>query len=60
VVRGLGGDARRLNTDPTFHVRRFLNAALGMPITTKEREDDGAQGSVAFFFHENKTKKWRT
>lgn len=27
-----------------------------MPIATKEREDDDAQGSVAFFFHENKTK----
>ena len=43
-----------LETDPTHYVRRFLTAALGMPITTKEREDDDAQGSVAFFFHENK------
>jgi hypothetical protein len=45
-----------LNTDPTSQVRRFLTAALGMPISTKEREDDDAQGSVGFFFHENKTK----
>lgn len=45
-----------LDTDPTYYVRRFLTAALGMPIATKEREDDDAQGSVAFFFHENKTK----
>jgi hypothetical protein len=37
-------------------VRRFLTAGIGMPIATKEREDDDAQGSVAFFFHENKTK----
>ena len=44
-----------LDTDPTY-VRRFLTAALGMPIATKEREDDDAQGSVAFFFHEDKTK----
>jgi hypothetical protein len=46
-----------LDTDPTYYVRRFLTAALGMPIATKEREDDDAQGSVAFFFHENKTKR---
>jgi len=44
-----------LNTDPTFYVRRFLTAVLGMPIATKETEDDDAQGSVGFFFHENRT-----
>ena len=37
--------------DPTHHVRRFLTAALGMPIDVAERE-----GSVALFFHETKDK----
>ncbi|KAF9790395.1 hypothetical protein BJ322DRAFT_385619 [Thelephora terrestris] len=46
-----------LDTDPTYYVRRFLTAVLGMPITTQEREDDDAQGSVGFFFHENKSKR---
>jgi hypothetical protein len=45
-----------LDTDPTYYLRRFLTAVLGMPITTEEREADDAQGSVGFFFHENKTK----
>ncbi|KAH9169579.1 hypothetical protein EDB89DRAFT_1908477 [Lactarius sanguifluus] len=44
------------NTNPTHHVRRFLTAVLGMPITTAERAADDAQGSVALFFHENKDK----
>ncbi|KAG6887384.1 hypothetical protein C0995_015686 [Termitomyces sp. Mi166 len=42
--------------DPTHYVRRFLTAALGMPIATTEREAADAQGSVALFFHENKDK----
>ncbi|KAL5536327.1 hypothetical protein ACEPAF_148 [Sanghuangporus sanghuang] len=42
------------DTNPTYHVRRFLTAALGMPIATAEMEDDYVQGSVAFFFHMNK------
>ena len=45
-----------LDADPTYYVRRFLTAALGMPITTEEREADDAQGSVGFFFHENRTR----
>jgi hypothetical protein len=43
-------------TNPTHYVRRLFTAALGMPIATEEREDEDAQGSVAFFFHENKDK----
>ncbi|KAG8752416.1 hypothetical protein FRC11_008374 [Ceratobasidium sp. 423] len=43
--------------NPTYHVRRFLTAGLGMPIATAEREDDDARGSVAFFFHENKDRR---
>ncbi|KAH9961748.1 hypothetical protein BC827DRAFT_1288527 [Russula dissimulans] len=35
------------DADPTHYFRRFLTTALGMPIAAKEREDDGAQGSVA-------------
>ncbi|EIW74718.1 hypothetical protein CONPUDRAFT_170052 [Coniophora puteana RWD-64-598 SS2] len=44
------------DTNPTNHVRRFLIAALGMPIAAAEREADDAQGSVALFFHEKKDK----
>lgn len=39
-------------SNPTHYVRRPV---LGMPIATREREAD-AQGTVSFFFHENKTK----
>ena len=42
--------------NPTHYVRRPFTAVLGMPIATKERENEDAQGSVSFFFHENKTK----
>ncbi|KAF7301089.1 putative transmembrane protein [Mycena indigotica] len=41
------------DSDPTYFVRHFLTTALGMPIATREREEEG---SVAFFFHENKHK----
>jgi hypothetical protein len=43
-------------TNPTHYVRRPFTAVLGMPIATKEREEADAQGTVSFFFHENKTK----
>ena len=45
------------DTNPTHYVRRFLTAALGMPIATAEREDADVQGSVTLFFHENKDKR---
>ena len=58
MVQGLRGEAigsgpyaRRRRNQP---VRRPFAAALGMAITTKEREDADAQGSVSF--HENKDK----
>ena len=44
------------STNPTYNVRRFLTAALGMPIAPATKVEDDAQGSVAFFFHENKNK----
>ena len=44
------------STDPTHCVLRFLATALGMPIASATKVNDGAQGSVAFFFHENKNK----
>ena len=66
VVEWFEGVAERLSgppllrvtdeTDPTYYIRRLFTAALGMPITTAEREEDDAQGSVALFFHENKDK----
>jgi len=37
--------------NPTHYVRRLLTALLGMPIASAERE-----GSVGFFFHENKSR----
>ncbi|KAJ7512953.1 hypothetical protein B0H11DRAFT_2182256 [Mycena galericulata] len=43
--------------NPTYYVRRFLTAGLGMPIAPAEMEDDGVEGSVAFFFHENKDRR---
>lgn len=59
VVEKLAGPALLRTTNdsnPTYYVRRTFTAALGMLIATKEREVDDAQGSVAFFFHENKTR----
>ena len=47
-------------TDPTYYHRRVLTTALGMPITTNEMEAMDAQGSVSFFFHENKDKNGDT
>ena len=47
------------NKNPTAYVRRHLTAALGMPIATEERETEDAQGSVTFFFHENRDKQGR-
>lgn len=44
------------DTNPTHYLRRLFTALLGMPIATAERETEDAQGSVAFFFHENKTR----
>ena len=44
------------DTNPTYYVRRFLTAALGMPIAIAEKEATDAQGSIALFFHENKDK----
>ena len=48
------------DTNPTHYVRRFLTAALGMPIATAEGEAVDAQGSVTLFFHENKDKRGAT
>jgi len=59
VVEKLTGPALLRATDdsnPTYYVRRTFTTAIGMPIATKESEFEDSQGSVAFFFHENKTK----
>ena len=59
VVEKLAGPALLRATDdsnPTYYVRRTFTATLGMPIATKEREVEGAHGSFAIFFHENKTR----
>ncbi|KIM34169.1 hypothetical protein M408DRAFT_19118 [Serendipita vermifera MAFF 305830] len=44
------------STDPTAYVRRIFTPALNIPLATKEREADDAQGSLTMFFHENKDK----
>ena len=44
------------DTDPTHYHHRLLTTALGMPITTEEQAVKDVQGSVSFFFHENKDK----
>jgi len=43
--------------DPTAQFCHHLTAALGIPIATTEREAEDAQGTVGFFFHENRDKK---
>ncbi|KAF8300124.1 hypothetical protein DL93DRAFT_2091041 [Clavulina sp. PMI_390] len=42
------------NTNPTYDLRRPFNATIGMPIAPAQMENDDAEGTVAFFFHENK------
>ena len=55
VVEKLSAGPRLLRVternNPTHYVRRLFTALLGMPIAIAERE-----GSVGFFFHENKTR----
>ncbi|KAF9460378.1 hypothetical protein BDZ94DRAFT_1283951 [Collybia nuda] len=43
-------------TNPTSFVRRTLTPALGLPLAIAEREAADAQGSLGFYFHENKHK----
>ncbi|EIM86619.1 uncharacterized protein STEHIDRAFT_97308 [Stereum hirsutum FP-91666 SS1] len=43
-------------TNATHHVRRFLTALLGIPLTTKECEDEDVQGTLTLWFHENRDK----
>ncbi|KAH9167356.1 hypothetical protein EDB89DRAFT_1997768, partial [Lactarius sanguifluus] len=45
------------STNPTHHVRRFLTALLGIPLATQGMEADDAQGTLTFWFHENKDRK---
>lgn len=45
------------SNNPTAYVRRIFTAALNIPLATKERETDDAQGSLTLFFHENKDKR---
>ncbi|KAG8941346.1 hypothetical protein FRC04_004592 [Tulasnella sp. 424] len=44
------------NSDATAHVRRIFTPALNMPLATREKEDDDAQGSLTLYFHEGKDK----
>lgn len=40
------------STDPTFHVRRTLTTALGLPLATAQMRSDDVQGSLGYYFHE--------
>lgn len=51
LLRPVGSD------HPTAYVRRHLTTALGIPVATAEREVENAQGTVGFFFHENRDKQ---
>jgi len=44
------------NCDPTHYVRRMFTASLCIPITPAEMQYDNVEGSLGFFFHENRTK----
>ena len=45
------------DNNPTYYVRRFLTAALGIPIAPEEMEAVDPQGSITLFFHENKDER---
>ncbi|KAG8815018.1 hypothetical protein FRC17_000886 [Serendipita sp. 399] len=40
----------------THHVRRFLTALIGVPLATEEMEEEDSQGTLTFWFHENRDK----
>ena len=40
----------------THHVRRFLTALLGVPLTTGSWEEEDHQGTLTLWFHENRDK----
>ncbi|KAI0721322.1 hypothetical protein C8T65DRAFT_705345 [Cerioporus squamosus] len=44
------------SSNATHHVRRFLTALLGVPLATREMEEEASQGTLTLWFHENKTK----
>ncbi|QRV97299.1 transmembrane protein [Ceratobasidium sp. AG-Ba] len=66
VVEWYEGSVEKLSGEPLFRItkkpnaprqaRRPLTVALGVPIATEEREHEDAQGTISFFFHENKFK----
>jgi hypothetical protein len=43
------------STNPTYHVRRFLTALLGMPLSTQGMEAEDSQGTLTLWFHETET-----
>ncbi|KAH7882227.1 hypothetical protein F5I97DRAFT_1990402 [Phlebopus sp. FC_14] len=44
------------STDPTHYLRRFLTALLAVPLTTQGMKPKDAQGTLTFWFAENKDK----
>jgi hypothetical protein len=49
--RGLLPSVNRINA--TYHVRRFLTASLGIPISVDTKKVDGASGTLGVIFCEN-------
>jgi len=48
------------STNPTHHVRRFLTALLGIPLSAQGMEWEDRQGTLTLWFHENKDKDGNT
>ncbi|KAH7882795.1 hypothetical protein F5I97DRAFT_1931394 [Phlebopus sp. FC_14] len=44
------------STDPTHYLRRFLTVLLAVPLTTEGMKPKDAQGTLTFWFAENKDK----
>ncbi|KAF9047767.1 hypothetical protein BJ165DRAFT_1582749 [Panaeolus papilionaceus] len=62
VERLLGPPLLPIETplDPTYHVRHALTPALGVPIAAEElkgRDGQHGQGTIAFYFHENRDRE---
>ena len=44
------------NTNSTHHIHRFLTPLHGVSLVTQGMEKEGAQGTLALWFHENREK----
>jgi hypothetical protein len=59
VLQRLGGPPLMRHvrhTNPTHHLRRFLTALLGVPLSAQGMEKEDSQGTLTLWFHENRDK----